>query len=87
MQGSSWKDIPVVVMSSENVPSRISMYVSHSFSYYFFSRIKRVLYLRLFKTFSIDYDTNIYEKSMIDLTGACKKGQKNSFSSLFSYQT
>ena len=25
MQGSSWKDIPVVVMSSENVPSRISM--------------------------------------------------------------
>ncbi|KAG2666805.1 hypothetical protein I3843_15G079200 [Carya illinoinensis] len=25
MQGSSWKDIPVVVMSSENVPSRINM--------------------------------------------------------------
>ncbi|KAK8642859.1 hypothetical protein V6N13_012187 [Hibiscus sabdariffa] len=24
-QGSSWKDVPVVVMSSENVPSRISM--------------------------------------------------------------
>ncbi|KAG5525076.1 hypothetical protein RHGRI_031679 [Rhododendron griersonianum] len=24
-QGSSWKDIPVVVMSSENVPSRINM--------------------------------------------------------------
>ncbi|KAB1221078.1 Two-component response regulator ARR9 [Morella rubra] len=25
VKGSSWKDIPVVVMSSENVPSRISM--------------------------------------------------------------
>lgn len=25
MQESSWKDIPVVVMSSENVPTRISM--------------------------------------------------------------
>ncbi|KAF1893271.1 hypothetical protein Lal_00001724 [Lupinus albus] len=25
MHGSSWKDVPVVVMSSENVPSRISM--------------------------------------------------------------
>ncbi|OIV97948.1 hypothetical protein TanjilG_12705 [Lupinus angustifolius] len=24
-EGSSWKDVPVVVMSSENVPSRISM--------------------------------------------------------------
>jgi hypothetical protein len=27
LQGSSWKDVPVVIMSSENVPSRISMYV------------------------------------------------------------
>ncbi|GMP46912.1 hypothetical protein CsSME_00014883 [Camellia sinensis var. sinensis] len=25
VKGSSWKDIPVVVMSSENVPSRINM--------------------------------------------------------------
>ncbi|KAL2317817.1 hypothetical protein Fmac_031693 [Flemingia macrophylla] len=25
LQGSSWKDVPVVIMSSENVPSRISM--------------------------------------------------------------
>ncbi|KAK8298387.1 hypothetical protein V6Z11_A05G250900 [Gossypium hirsutum] len=25
IKGSSWKDVPVVVMSSENVPSRISM--------------------------------------------------------------
>ncbi|KAG4140901.1 hypothetical protein ERO13_D06G046000v2 [Gossypium hirsutum] len=25
LKGSSWKDVPVVVMSSENVPSRISM--------------------------------------------------------------
>ncbi|KAE8656326.1 Two-component response regulator ARR9 [Hibiscus syriacus] len=25
VKGSSWKDVPVVVMSSENVPSRISM--------------------------------------------------------------
>ncbi|XP_027331056.1 two-component response regulator ARR17-like isoform X7 [Abrus precatorius] len=24
-QGSSWKDVPVVIMSSENIPSRISM--------------------------------------------------------------
>uniref|UniRef100_A0A5B6ZJ32 Putative A-type response regulator 3 n=1 Tax=Davidia involucrata TaxID=16924 RepID=A0A5B6ZJ32_DAVIN len=25
VKGSSWKDVPVVVMSSENVPSRINM--------------------------------------------------------------
>ncbi|XP_060668791.1 two-component response regulator ORR4-like [Ziziphus jujuba] len=25
VKGSSWKDVPVVIMSSENVPSRINM--------------------------------------------------------------
>ncbi|CAA2981241.1 two-component response regulator ORR9-like [Olea europaea subsp. europaea] len=69
VKGSSWKDVPVVVMSSENIPSRINMCLEGGAKEFLLKPVKladlRKLHSHLLNTTNIN-DTKEQNDSIVD---------------------
>ncbi|CAI9778084.1 unnamed protein product [Fraxinus pennsylvanica] len=69
VKGSTWKDVPVVVMSSENIPSRINMCLEGGAEEFLLKPVKladlRKLHSHLLNTTNIN-DTKEQNDSIID---------------------